>query len=304
MEKVFKSFEDLIPLFLEKMRSTGSSMQGPLTSDFSQDIPLDRPQSGKLRVLRISTSEKPMRALEILLWEMLFGKHFRVWHWFILFNFAFRQRKSTDFTACLITCLSLCRPKGRTINWFSNVRNIHATIRDSLSTEVVKKSINVITEVFPSDTLRKGILQDSFTAVETIKTLRKPTESARIGVGYKDKGILGRPEDHYDPTEINLEALLQSKDCWELSLERGKILLPEVSVLLPKTEDKVYSRRGKSFRVVPTLGPEDDVVVDIETRSFSEEEMRVIRRINARLFADYLDLKESDILFQFPYEFR
>jgi len=264
---ILKSFEELALHYFQCGAADLSVYQRPTTSDFSKVIPLSPSKEGKVRILRVKLTSKPDEALKALLWEVFFGKHLRVWHWFVLFDFLWRQKTASKFAAVLKVVLELVTPKGGPQSYTSNLRNVNATLKLYFSSKDAKSKIDALLKGLPFDLPKVNpILSDYIHAGSDVETLRKPDKPRRIGVGYKDHGSLGNPGLFYDPCEIDVGAIHGRKSVWDSVLEIQRNLYPWTLNPLPKKRDNASKLGTHPHCVAPTSGPDEDPVVRIETR--------------------------------------
>jgi len=254
MERI-KSFEELGSYYFNEVATDLSVYRQPMLSDFSKEIPLTIPERGSLKVLRISCHGPAEEVLKALLWEALFGRYYLTFHWFLLFDFLYRQKTASNFTACLMTILGLSSAKGADVSfWKKGLKSVSATLKQFFPPEESRQKIQEILKYLPFKLPTADPIISELLSVSVVeKTLKTPKEPNRIAVGYKDKGSLGKPGGSYDPSEIDVGAL-HRKDVWTASLDRSKSIHPW-SYNLPKKERKKQPR-PKPICVTPASGSE------------------------------------------------
>lgn len=198
--------------------------RGVTSSDFKVSIPLE-PTSGKTFVRKLFVRpllSKGTDLLKTLVWHAIYGrKSFKSIHWFILFNMINRETINAKIRFGLYAILKLSfTGRPGTYGFNKTHRSVKSALgKSSLSNLEQENVLKKIVRQFPFSIPRKvpgldRVLQIKEKSVEQ----KKPSEPRRIGVGYKDKGSLGKPDDGYHPIHIS--------DDWEtnddsLSLQRN-----------------------------------------------------------------------------------
>lgn len=184
-----------------------SIFKGPSTSTFLFKFPIES-TAGKRKVKALCFEPKTSEVNLIfsrLLWHALFGKgSFKVRWWLSLFNVLNEQTSPNKGTVALYAILKLTTAKaGSTFD--SNLRCVSNTlVRDKFSSEDLKdKIISKILEDLPLVLPKKnpGEISDLLNCSLGFIEQKRPDSPAFIGVGYKDKGSLGKTGESYDPTE-------------------------------------------------------------------------------------------------------
>jgi len=226
----FNSFESFAQYYFRLQSIKLSDYRRPTASDFTKEIPLEPPQGGSVRVMRVNLLGKPEEAFVALLWTVMFSKYCRIIHWFLLFEFLWKQKISSKTTAAIMFLLIVLRPKGQAIQWNQNCYSTHAILRKHFSLQETKEIIQLILRCLPSlPTSAK--FHELVLISEGKKILKKSQSPSRIGVGYKDKGTLGKPGESYDPTEFDCSALHGRLDAWD---ETQRIMLQLFAKVLTK----------------------------------------------------------------------
>lgn len=145
---------------------------------------------------------KPEKILVGLLWNAMFGKKFKIVHWFILFQVLSKTLKADNASRAILGILMIITAKAGT-SWNTNigpVRTIVRRVKDSDSDRV----INGLLRDLPFRLPEKGPKIDDVIKVSIVQVkMRRPKEAARIGVGYRDKGSLNVGSS-YDPLPPDL----------------------------------------------------------------------------------------------------
>lgn len=160
---------------------------------FGFKVPLE-PTHSRTTIKAIVVRPKVFSSEKIivgLLWEAVYGRKFKVIHWFVLFKLLIRTlEKDESSEAILAACMILSTNVGAT-QWQSNMKPLRSLFIQAYGPEEYKVHLDEITRKFPFKLPLKSpkideLLDFTFGTIEQ----RKPKDVARIGVGYKDKGSL------------------------------------------------------------------------------------------------------------------
>lgn len=169
-------------------------IRGLETSFFRFKVPLESTsgrESYKAIVIRPGSfgSDKIVVGL---LWHALFGKKFKVLHWFVLFHVLTRTLKKDKNSEAILAILMIMTADAATSNWMSNMKPLRGILISHLGHERGLAFLEELMSNLPYRLPKKGPVIDEILSFQKAQIRqRKPKELARIGVGYKDKGSLG-----------------------------------------------------------------------------------------------------------------
>lgn len=206
MKYRFSNFGELSRFMHDRsLSSRGISVQERMLSVRPIKIPLE-PTAGKsiVRAVSFNCTLKGTKLISHLLWHAFFGKKFKVIHWQFLFELVDRATKWDSLAQVIFNVLMIINdtPRGGHLNQFNkNLRCVKASLADG-------QQLNSLLMMLESSGIH---LPNKATAIEELCIInfndkivqRKPSDPARIGVGYKDKGTLGLPGQEYDPDQIS-----------------------------------------------------------------------------------------------------
>jgi hypothetical protein len=155
------------------------------------------PTHGKssVRALKCKVISKNVKkAFEALLWYAFFGStkkaKFRVFHWYVLWNFFLRTMRKNSRSSALMSILRITTQQcGIALN--QNLRPVKTVVSYFLGKEETLELIKRLQRNLGVKLAHRRIPLDEFFHISEISIpLKKPSEPRRIGVGYKDKGHL------------------------------------------------------------------------------------------------------------------
>jgi len=201
---------------------------GLSSSDFRGTVNLE-PTYGKGSVKVIKYCSHHQDASEVfaaLLWEATFGTHFKIWHWYILFNILCKGTSLNNTKIGLFLLLRVVTAK-RDLAFFSSMKCFNSILKDRFPDTVLRQSVlakfmKLFSVTWPTSDPKLHML---LSARECKIVLEKAPDLTRIGVGYKDQGSLG--SSTVEPLGSNPE-YIRLYDWWETLESLAKQKLPEV----------------------------------------------------------------------------
>jgi hypothetical protein len=201
------------------------------TSFYKFRIPLE-PTHDKSIVKALSIKPAPgvtaEKILVGLLWNVCFGKKFKVVHWTILFNVLIRTMNLDKSSEAIIAILRIVTAHaGRTSKWNSCMKPLKTIIYQKLEDREQQKVVLMkILKDLPVRLPEKGPKIEDLLIINFESKIfqTKPPDAKRIGVGYKDKGSLNSgsiidpiPNSDFceDKDEIFVRLLRQSEKTYK-----------------------------------------------------------------------------------------
>lgn len=188
MEYFFNALDYDTKLRLQSTKKL--KLRGLASSDFRIKIPLEPLHNrSTYKALVLTPLDSPPKVLIGLLWTAMFGKTFRVYHWYLLFELLLKTINAESSEA-ILKILLLISTENSGKSWNQKFKPMK-TLLYNVMEEDSKNEINEILSNLPYKLPKKNPKIETLIKVET-KTfkLKKPKEPNRIGVGYKDKGNL------------------------------------------------------------------------------------------------------------------
>lgn len=212
--------EDLRFLLSPKNRKVRSLV----STFFRRKIPLE-PTSGKSKVRAIVVKPKTRHSSQIvvgLLWNALYGRKFKVYHWYILFIVLLRTMEKDKCSEAILSVLMILSTQVGAIKWQSNMKPLRSLLLRHYDDRTTREILMKLRKDFPYQLPRTGPKIDDLMDVSVGWIFqRKPKELARIGVGYKDQGSLSKRG--FTPELPNLEDFLSDyEDTFEILVRRIK----------------------------------------------------------------------------------
>jgi len=263
---IYHSFEDLSHSYFQWADFNSSSNPQPTLSDFNKVIPLVWRGPTVLQVVKISCLSDPLEVYYDLIRELFVGRYLKAFHVFLMFEIIWRQRKLSNQTAALMIPLFVDRAKARPIRIDSDYLSTHARLKDFLDPRVLHEITERFFSFFPKVPKKDHKISRHFTLKTDfiIQKDVKPRESARIGVGYKDKGNL---RGTIAETAIGIEDdSTMDKFDWGTCLNLCIRLFPEIGNFL---KENIRERSSSPICVASTSRPDDGSVVGTETQSMN-----------------------------------
>jgi len=210
---------------------------GLAPSDFNGTINLEPTYGkGQIKVLRYESHAPSLeRVFAALIWEASFGTHFKIWHWYILFNLLCKGSSLNNTKVGLFLLLRVVTAK-RDLAFFSSMKCLYSILKDSFPDPEVSKSILTrFLNMFPIKIPPKDPrLHTLLSCRELTISLTKAPDVTRIGVGYKDKGSIGSPG--LEPLGTNPE-YIRLIDWWETLVSQTIQQFPEM--------DHLFNTKGR-----------------------------------------------------------
>lgn len=144
----------------------------------------------------------PDKILVGLLWNAVFGKKFKIVHWFILFQVLSRTIQFDVKSRTILAILMIITAKAGQ-SWNTNLTPVMTIIRKVAPSDF-DKEIDELLKGLPVRLPEKGPkIEEIFRISEVTVQMHRPKELVRIGKGYKDKGSLNSGPG-YDPLPPDL----------------------------------------------------------------------------------------------------
>lgn len=223
------TLEDLLsPLDAETLKSLLTPeklrMRGLVPSFFKFSIPLERNQNSRVKALIFKPlTSNSGKILVGLFWNILFGRKFKVYHWYILFAVLIRTIEKGSQSRNLLKLLVISTSsEGKT--WQSSMKPIKTILTQLHGKDTAEGMITEILKHLPYELPKKGPIIEELLEVKVDSLInKKPTDPRRIGVGYKDKGSLGNGAPEPESPEFFLEQI----DAFDFLLRQVKNEIPE-----------------------------------------------------------------------------
>lgn len=209
--------------------SENQKIRSLVSTFFKCKIPLE-PTHGKKRVRAIVVRPLTRVSSKIvvgLLWHACYGRKFKVYHWFILFQVLTRTLKKDKNSEALLSALVILTANAGATRWQSNLKPLRSIFVQHYGEERGTRELDKLKLMLPYRLPEKGPIIDDLLEIKLGSILqRKPKELARIGVGYKDKGNLPKgftlelPSSDFMEKEEIFEVLLRQVRAKYLSLLR------------------------------------------------------------------------------------
>ena len=200
--------EETKTLLLDLLAKPTVASHSLTRSDLTLSVPISPIRAGisSWEVIRIEPLWGQLdAALTALLWSSLFGRDFKVIHWNLLYRFCEKRNFKSDTVAGIFRILRLTSSLTpivkklengnlvkRSPSWETNIRSGRTVLTQALSRVDADSMLKEILSFLPELPKKRPGNLDEFFAISTVKVNpRKPLPTARIGVGYKDKGSIG-----------------------------------------------------------------------------------------------------------------
>lgn len=191
-------------------------------SFFSFKLPLEPTHSRtscKCLIFKPLPGVKAENLLVALLWEAVFGKKFKVYHWLVLFNVLIRTIKKDKSSEALLGILVIMTANAASSRWNSNLKPLKSIFRQIYGTEVHQAELDKLLNDLPYRLPHSSSgIENYLQITEGMFKLEKPKELARIGVGYKDKGSLS--SEKVDPELQTVQLSIEKEDFFEVLLRQ------------------------------------------------------------------------------------
>jgi len=194
-------------------------------SFFSFKLPLEPTHSRtscKCLIFKPLPGVKAENLLVALLWEAVFGKKFKVYHWYVLFNVLIRTINKDKNSEALLSILVILTANAATTRWNSNLKPMKSIFRRIYGTESHQFELEKLLNNLPYRLPRKSEGIENFMQItEGMFKLEKPKELARIGVGYKDKGSLS--SEKVDPELQTFQFFIEKEEFFDVLLRQVQL---------------------------------------------------------------------------------
>lgn len=191
---------------------------------FSFRLPLEPTNSRsscKCLIFKPLPGAKPETILVSLLSEAVYGKKFKTYHWFLLFNVLIRTINKDKSSEAVLSTLVILAAHAAASRWNTNFKPLKSIFRQVYGPDQQQEKLDEVLKFLPYRLPKKWTDIDSLLQVTTgMLELQKPREVARIGVGYKDKGSLS---SKVKPEFQIVSSFTEKEDCFDVLLRQVRV---------------------------------------------------------------------------------
>jgi hypothetical protein len=203
----------------------GEKVRGLVSTFFNCRLPLES-TSGKTRIKAIASKSKTSSSEKILVglyWNALYGKNFKVYHWFSLFRVFLRTLNKDKVSEAHLAILMILSAQAGATRYQSKMKPVRSLLIRAYGEKAGQELCDKLKESLPFRLPQKGPdLEELLQVTESFIDQKAPRIPNRIGVGYKDQGSL--PEIGSTPETLSNPLFVEKEDIFELCLRqvRGK----------------------------------------------------------------------------------